>query len=228
MSNIVINGATYKDVPSIKVPDENGEMVEFEETSELKGLFEGASDALTLSYVTKLRNYALYNNRYLTILVLPECEELNEYTCYQMPGLTSVIMPVARILLWRTFSICTKLENVYAPLLETIGYASFENCSSLQKLDFQILKKLDTYACSNCTKLEAFVLRSSTLAYLLNTNALASTPIASGTGYIYVPSALVDSYKSATNWSVYANQFRALEDYTVDGTTTGELDESKI
>ena len=54
------------------------------------------------------------------------------------------------------------------------------------------------------------------------------TPIASGTGYIYVPSTLVETYKTATNWSTFANQFRALEDYTVDGTTTGELDESKI
>lgn len=52
--------------------------------------------------------------------------------------------------------------------------------------------------------------------------------LAKGTGYIYVPRALVDSYKAATNWSVYANQFRALEDYTVDGTLTGELDETKI
>lgn len=40
--------------------------------------------------------------------------------------------------------------------------------------------------------------------------------------------ALVDSYKAATNWSTYADQIRALEDYTVDGTTTGALDETKI
>lgn len=40
--------------------------------------------------------------------------------------------------------------------------------------------------------------------------------------------ALVDSYKAATNWSTYATQFRALEDYTVDGTITGELDSTKI
>lgn len=39
---------------------------------------------------------------------------------------------------------------------------------------------------------------------------------------------LVDTYKADTNWSTYAAQFRALEDYTVDGTITGELDESKI
>ena len=46
--------------------------------------------------------------------------------------------------------------------------------------------------------------------------------------YIYVPAALVDSYKVATNWSTYEAKFRALEDYTVDGTTTGDLDETKI
>ena len=46
--------------------------------------------------------------------------------------------------------------------------------------------------------------------------------------YVYVPAALVDSYKAATNWSTYASRFRALEDYTVDGTITGELDETKI
>lgn len=54
------------------------------------------------------------------------------------------------------------------------------------------------------------------------------TPIANGTGYIYVPSALIEQYKVAENWSTYASQFRALEDYTVDGTITGELDETKI
>ena len=60
------------------------------------------------------------------------------------------------------------------------------------------------------------------------TVTLKNTPIASGTGYIYVPAALVDSYKAATNWSNFAAQFRALEDYTVDGTTTGALDPTKI
>ena len=62
----------------------------------------------------------------------------------------------------------------------------------------------------------------------LGSNVFKNTPIASGTGYIYVPRALVDSYKVATNWATYAAQFRALEDYTVDGTVTGDLDESKI
>lgn len=40
---------------------------------------------------------------------------------------------------------------------------------------------------------------------------------------ILVPRSLIDSYKVATNWSNYADQFKAIEDYTVDGTTTGEF-----
>ena len=51
------------------------------------------------------------------------------------------------------------------------------------------------------------------MATLANTNAFTNTPIKSGAGYIYVPAALVDSYKAATNWSVYADQIRAIEDY---------------
>jgi hypothetical protein len=46
--------------------------------------------------------------------------------------------------------------------------------------------------------------------------------------YIYVPSTLLPQYLEATNWSAYADRFRALEDYTIDGTITGELDEAKI
>ena len=40
-----------------------------------------------------------------------------------------------------------------------------------------------------------------------------NTLIASGTGYIYVPAEYIEEYKTATNWSVYASRFRAIEDY---------------
>ena len=57
------------------------------------------------------------------------------------------------------------------------------------------------------------ILRSETMAVLKYTKAFEGTPIESGTGYIYVPAALIDSYKTATNWTQYADQFRAIEDY---------------
>ena len=49
---------------------------------------------------------------------------------------------------------------------------------------------------------------------------------------VYVARALIESYKSATNWATnYANgyvDFKALEDYTIDGMVTGEFDYNKI
>ena len=51
------------------------------------------------------------------------------------------------------------------------------------------------------------IIRSDTVCTLNSTNAFTGTP------YIYVPSALVNSYKTATNWSSYAAQIRAIEDY---------------
>ena len=41
----------------------------------------------------------------------------------------------------------------------------------------------------------------------------ATTKLNAGTGYIYVPAAMVDAYKAATNWAKYADQIRAIEDY---------------
>lgn len=65
----------------------------------------------------------------------------------------------------------------------------------------------------NCSALEALILRGDTVKTLGAVSALSGTPIAEGTGYIYVPSALLESYKAETNWATFADQFRAIEDY---------------
>ena len=104
---------------------------------------------------------------------------------------------------------------------------SFMGCSNLEKIDFDVLEEIKDADFYQCSALTAVIIRSPAVCTMRDSNAFKATPIASGTGYIYVPAALVDSYKAATNWSTYAAQFRALEDYTVDGTITGELDPAK-
>ena len=59
----------------------------------------------------------------------------------------------------------------------------------------------------------ALVLPGETVCAVSSVTILSNTPIASGTGYIYVPSVLIEQYKVATNWVVYAAQIRAIEDY---------------
>lgn len=74
--------------------------------------------------------------------------------------------------------------------ISEIGSASFRECGSLSSL----------------------VVYSESVPILSNSNAFMLTPIADGTGYIYVLDNLVDSYKSATNWSTYAEQIKSISE----------------
>ena len=62
------------------------------------------------------------------------------------------------------------------------------------------------------TALEKLIIRTPSVCSLANASALARTKIESGTGYIYVPDNLVDSYKTATNWSAYAAQIKPISE----------------
>lgn len=128
-----------------------------------------------------------------------------------------------------TFNACTALERITLPLVTRVETSAFYGCTALSVADFSALTYIGTYAFQNCTGLTALILRNNSgLCTLGSSLSFKDNSFASGTGYIYVPSARLASYKAASNWSTYSARFRALEDYTVDGTITGELDESKI
>ena len=125
------------------------------------------------------------------------------------------------------FRECNALIKVKFNSVVTVLDQAFYECKKMIEADLPAVKNIDRFAFRSCSALAALILRGGTVP-TLNSSALNGSKIANGTGYIYVPRALVDTYKAATNWSTYAAQFRALEDYTVDGTTTGELDPTKI
>lgn len=108
---------------------------------------------------------------------------------------------------------CTKLTSVVLPAVRTTDGNSMNGCSELIKADFSNLQTIRYSTFYSNKKLVTLIIRTQAVAHLEKTSAFKDTPIASGTGYVYVPSALVDSYKSATNWSTYADQIRAIEDY---------------
>ena len=132
------------------------------------------------------------------------------------------------------FANCTSLVSAVFPAVTQIGHASWSVCfggsTKLKCLDFHSAVKF-TPCFANCNALVAVILRSNTICTLSSApsgNTNFGAPISAGTGYFYVPSSLYDTYVAATNWNTIPDQIRKLEDYTVDGTTTGELDESKI
>lgn len=108
----------------------------------------------------------------------------------------------------------TAIEEFVYPSVVELKNNVFYGCPNLKKVDITNSSwNVESNVCQNAAVLETFILRSPTMRPLNGTNAFAGTPIESGSGYIYVPSALVDSYKAATNWSAYADQIRAIEDY---------------
>lgn len=110
---------------------------------------------------------------------------------------------------------CSSLEKIHLPSLKSVaGNGHFQQCVVLREADLPELANINAIMFDNCSALDMVILRKSDgICTLANVNAFTSTPIASGTGYVYVPSALVEDYKAATNWSTYADQIRAIEDY---------------
>lgn len=165
----------------------------------------------------------------LKTLNAPNLQTIGAY-CFEKSGISNLYLPKLSVIPGNNAFAYAQLVDVHLPALTKItASTTFYSCQKLTKAEFDTLTQLGgAQVFYNCTVLKSLVLRSGTVCTLGNTNSFNNTLIASGDGYVYVPRALVDSYKVATNWSTYATQFRALEDYTVDGTITGEFDETKI
>ena len=177
---------------------------------------------------TSIGDYAFLSCSKLTTASFKKVTSVGKGAFEYCFKLITADFPVATNIKPDAFSKCEELTTVNFPAVTSIGSNAFAYCYKLTAVDFPSVTKIATYAFTSCSALTALILRSEAITDLWDAKAFGSTPIASGTGYIYVPSSLVDSYKADAVWSTYAAQFRALEDYTVDGTTTGALDESKV
>ena len=108
---------------------------------------------------------------------------------------------------------CATLKKATFEHVTNMGNYSMQGCTSLEMLDLYCKVTFGMDVLKNCSALTALILRSTEAISLRNGDILSGTPIVSGTGYIYVPAALVDTYKAAAHWYKYANQIRAIEDY---------------
>ena len=193
----------------------------------LDALIDRSITEISSSSATSIGSYAFYSCSSLTTANFPVATSIGTSAFQYCRSLTTANFPVATSLETSAFQNCNSLTTVDFPVATSIGTSAFQNCSSLTTANFPVATSIRTSAFQYCRSLKSLLLRNNKVCTLSNTSAFSSTPISSGTGYIYVPSSLIEQYKAATNWSTYAARFRALEDYTVDGTITGELDPAK-
>lgn len=134
---------------------------------------------------------------------------------------------------YRLFQGCTALEYVDYRIAGTASNM-FNSCTALKRFEggVNFYSIHGDGAFYKCTALKHIVLRQLTTmqgTYCFNQSSIAQ----GGAGCnVYVPRDLIDEQRQATNWAVYdaygTITWKALEDYTVDGTITGAMDWAKI
>lgn len=184
--------------------------------------------------VTKVSAYIFQNSTQLTAVYFPNatsvrerafdgCDALTEIDfssattlgeyAFNNSGATVMAFPSATSVATYTFGNIKKTTNLILPKLATIPQSVCRQSTGIVKIDLGVCTSIANYAFYGCSSLVTLIIRTPSVCALAGTAAFTTTKIMSGAGYIYVPSALVDSYKAATNWSTYATKIRAIEDY---------------
>ena len=169
--------------------------------------------SISMPNVTNIETYGLQKCTSLESVSFLKLSKIGDRAIQDCTKLKSIDLPLLANVSRNICYGCSKLESVNLPSATKLGYYTFTNCVSLTALDFPLVTYIENSSFEGCSQLVTLILRSTTRCQLNGISALNSTPIANGTGYIYVPSALVESYKTATNWSNFASQIRAIEDY---------------
>ena len=164
--------------------------------------------------LTTIGAHAFYGCTALTGLSVDNLKSIGTYAFYNCLVLNEPNFPEVTSVGTYAFRQCRKLPTVCFPKLNSIGAYALSRCNVLTKADLGLAQSVPANLFAEDSKLGTLILRKSDgVATLAATSAFSGTLIASGTGYVYCPAALLEEYRVASNWSTYAAQFRAIEDY---------------
>lgn len=156
----------------------------------------------------------------ITIMSDKRITSIRNYAFEYMSDLVSVEFPSVTSVGVASFAFCYALQDVFLSAVETIGGSAFRD-TILETIELPSITTIAPLVFYNCSSLTRIVLPGDTVSTLSNANAFYNTPIATeeDTGYIYVNPDLVDDYKSATNWSTFADKILAIGSVVVSSSS---------
>ena len=166
---------------------------------------------VNLPYATSVGNYAFQNCSSLSQVNLPVCSYIGNNVFENCRSLSQVNLPVCSYIGLGVFWGCTSLPQLNLPVCSYINGYAFYNCKSLSQVSLPVCSKIGGDAFQNCTSLSIITLGYSSVCSLVSSTVFSKTQITSSKGSIYVPASLVDSYKSATDWSYFSNRIFPIE-----------------
>ena len=168
-----------------------------------------ALTAIDLPNVTQVKRNAFEACRDLQTINLPNATNLGS-GAFTTSAIQQADFPLVTTMEGGCFEKATNLTSANLPLVTSLPIDSFRN-STIRTADFGAVTNINRTAFTDCRNLETLIIRTPSVCVISDISiALRGSKIASGTGYIYVPDNLVDSYKAATNWVALANQIKPI------------------
>ena len=157
--------------------------------------------------VTQIGASAFNTNTVIEHVSFPSVERLGANAFNGCSALKTINFPNLKAGSGNEFRFCSSLIEAVLPAFEGAA-PSFGTCTSLKKVDFGGLLSISNGTFGNCAKLDTVILRNinqingSTMTVLASVGGFSGTPFAVGGtgGTVYVPAALIEAYKTATNW----------------------------
>ena len=135
-----------------------------------------------------------------------------ERACTGCSSLTSVDLRNCTNIGDDTFLNCSSLSlDLNLKVLTICNKGVFSRCSSLSSVHLYNVTKIDKWSFDYCTSLRYIRIDATAVPTLVDINAFDKD-----TCNFYVTDSLVDSYKSATNWSAYASRIFSLTQFAID------------
>ena len=130
-----------------------------------------------------------------------EITSLRNYAFAECTSLQKVFCPQVTVINTYAFSNCNGLLDAVFPKCSSIGVRAFSGCTSVKKIELGgIIANIWNNTFANTSSLEALILRGTTAMNLATTGAFSGSSVATGTGYVYVPASLLETYKTKNNW----------------------------
>lgn len=158
--------------------------------------------------LTKMGYRALFNATKLHTVNAPYVTHIDIECFAGCSQLKNVNFGVIGAIAARVFQNCTALERFVIKTTKQLAITSgspaiFQGCTSLKYVDLDLCISIHVNTFNNCANLSVVALRRfEGVVALGNISAFSNTPFAVGGtgGTVYVPAALIESYKTATNW----------------------------
>jgi len=144
----------------------------------------------------------------LSFVSAPLCSYIGSYT-FSRTCISNVSFPNCSYIGDYAFNSVNKITSISLPMCKTIGVSAFFSCWAISTVYLPNCSYIDAGAFGSYTspKIMYIGLNISTVCRLGNSTAIV--PIT--TTSIYVPSSLIDAYKSATYWSAFSANIFAYE-----------------